>query len=57
VAPVEWLRRLPTGEAIVLTGRHKPMRLRVPGWWEDAELRSLVDPRVAGAFDRQFALS
>jgi type IV secretory pathway TraG/TraD family ATPase VirD4 len=54
VAPVEWLRRLPAGEAIVLTGRHKPMRLRVPGWWEDGELRRLVDPRVAAAFDARF---
>jgi type IV secretion system protein VirD4 len=57
VAPVEWLRRLPDGEAIVLTGRHKPMRLRAPGWYEDPALRALVDPRVAAAFDRQFALS
>jgi len=31
VAPVEWLRRLPAGEAIVLSGRHKPM-LRRPSW-------------------------
>jgi len=42
VAPVEWLRR------------HKPMRLRMPGWWEDGELRALVDPRVAAAFDARF---
>jgi len=49
VAPVEWLRRLPDGEAIVLTGRHKPMRLRVPGWYEDPALREMVDPRVAAA--------
>jgi type IV secretion system protein VirD4 len=56
VAPVEWLRRLPDGEAVVLTGRHKPMHLRVSGWYEDPALRALVDPRVATAFDRQFAL-
>jgi hypothetical protein len=33
------------------------MRLRVSGWYEDPALREMVDPRVAAAFDRQFALT
>jgi len=55
VAPPEWLRRLREGTAIVLTGSTKPMRLRIPGWFEDPELRAQIDPEVAAAFDAQFA--
>lgn len=54
VAPPSWLRKLPRGTAIVMTGRFKPMRLQVPGWYEDPRLRARVDPVVAAAFDAQF---
>lgn len=50
VAPPSWLRALPDGEAVVLTGRYKPMRLRVPGWWETHE-RDLIRPEVAARYD------
>jgi type IV secretory pathway TraG/TraD family ATPase VirD4 len=55
LAPPSWLRRLGSGTAIVITGSHKPMRLRVPGWYEDKAMRALVDPVTAAAFDAQFA--
>jgi len=55
LAPPAALRKLTAGTAIVLTGSHKPMRLRVPGWYEDRALRALVDPAVAAAFDAQFS--
>lgn len=57
LAPPSYLRRLPTGTALVLTGSHKPMRLTIPGWYEDKELRALVDRQTAAAFDKQFASS
>lgn len=50
IAPPAWLRSLPSGEAVVLAGRYKPMRLRVPGWWETAE-RDLIDPNIAARYD------
>lgn len=54
-APPESIREMDADLAIMLSGRRKPMRIRVPGWFEDAELRALVDPEVAAEFDRQFA--
>jgi type IV secretory pathway TraG/TraD family ATPase VirD4 len=42
LAPVAWLRNQPEGTAIVLTGRVKPMRLTVPGWWEQPQLARLM---------------
>jgi type IV secretory pathway TraG/TraD family ATPase VirD4 len=55
VAPVSFLRSLAPDEAIVLSGRHPAIRVRLPGWFEDPQLRAMVDPEVAAAFDRQFA--
>lgn len=54
VAPPHWLRRQPTGTAITLSSTFKPMRLHVPGWFEDPRLRSMIDPQVALQFDAQF---
>ncbi len=53
-APPDWLRRLPPGSAIALTGTAKPMWITVRGWYEDPRLRGKVDPQVAARFDRQF---
>lgn len=55
LAPPSWLRRMPGGTALVVTGPHKPMRVTLPGWFEDPELRAMVDPDVAAAFDERFA--
>lgn len=55
VAPAADLRQMPAGEAIVICGAYKPMRVRLPGWFEDPALRALVDPTVAQAFDDAFA--
>jgi type IV secretion system protein VirD4 len=55
LAPPSWLRRMPGGTALVLTGPHKPMRLTLPGWFEEPELRAMVDPDVAAAFDERFS--
>jgi type IV secretory pathway TraG/TraD family ATPase VirD4 len=54
LAPVSYLRRTPTGTAIVLTGQTKPMRLQVPGWWEQPDLARLVHRDVRRAYHRQF---
>lgn len=55
LAPASWLRQLPQDQCIAIVKEHKPMRLRIPGWFEDAALRKLVDPEVARRFDDQFA--
>ena len=54
LAPIVYLRRQSTGTAIVLTGQTKPMRLTVPGWWEQPELAHLVDPSIRTAYNNQF---
>ncbi|MEO6711951.1 MAG: type IV secretory system conjugative DNA transfer family protein [Mycobacteriales bacterium] len=51
VAPVEYLRQLSDGSAIVLYGRLPAMRLRTTAWYEDRELRPLVHPEAARASD------
>lgn len=55
VAPQSWLRKRPANEAIVLSGNYPPMRLILPGWFEDKSLRKLIDPTVAARFDAAFA--
>lgn len=54
-APPESIRELDADLAIMLSGRRKPMLLKVPGWFEDPALRAKVDADVAAEFDRQFA--
>lgn len=55
VAPPSWLRELPTGEAIVISRNYKPMHLATRPWYEDKEIRRLINPRVADEFDRYYA--
>lgn len=54
VAPVGWLRQLPPDEAIVLTGRYRPIRGRIPGWYEDKTLRRLIPAGAAERYDSFF---
>lgn len=54
VAPASWLRQRPSNEVIVLCGSVDPMRLTLPGWFEDPSLRAMVDPAVAARFDAAF---
>lgn len=54
VAPASWLRRLPVDEAIVISGRYPGIRVRVPGWFEDRDLRGRIDPQVASDYDAMF---
>ena len=49
MAPVADLKTMRADETIVVVGRHKPARLRQPGWWELDELRRLVPADVAAA--------
>ncbi|MCA0252619.1 MAG: type IV secretory system conjugative DNA transfer family protein [Actinobacteria bacterium] len=55
LAPAAWLRQLPQDQCIAIVKEYKPIRLRIPGWFEDPALRKLVDPEVARRFDEQFA--
>lgn len=55
VAPPEYLREMDQSQAIVITSNVRPMRLRIPGWFEDDHLRSLVNQDMAAALDREFA--
>lgn len=55
VAPADSIRELADNRAIMISWKRKPMLLEVPGWFEDPELRAMVDPEVAAEFDRQFA--
>lgn len=55
VAPPHYLATLDPEQAIVTAGGHKPMRVLLPGWWQDPTLRPLVDPAVADAFDTAYA--
>jgi type IV secretory pathway TraG/TraD family ATPase VirD4 len=52
VAPVEYLRQLKDGSAIVLYGRLPAMRLRTTPWFQDRGLRQLVDPDAARVSDQ-----
>lgn len=51
VAPPSYLRSLPRDEAIVISGHHKPMRVSLPGWWEDNTLTALIDPAVVQQYN------
>jgi len=44
VAPVEYLRQLPAGSAVVLYGREPALRLHTTAWFDDPALRRLVAP-------------
>ena len=52
VAPVEYLRQLPADTAVVLHGRDPVLRLHTTPWWDDPQLRALVDPAAAAAADK-----
>ena len=55
VAPPEYLREMDQSQAIVVTSNVRPMKLRIPGWFEDGRLRSQVNQDMAAALDREFA--
>lgn len=55
LAPPEWLNRMAPGTAIVLIAGQKPIRVSLPAWFEDDDLRAKVDPAVAAEFDDFFA--
>jgi len=55
LAPVEYLREQSRGTAIVVTDNHKPLKVKLTGWYADPRLRALVDPEVARRFDRMYA--
>jgi type IV secretory pathway TraG/TraD family ATPase VirD4 len=42
LAPVDYLRQLPLGDAIVLYGNLPPLRLRTTAYYEDRDLRDLA---------------
>lgn len=46
VAPVEYLRQLPAGSAVVLYGREPALRLNTTAWFDDPALRRLVAPEA-----------
>jgi type IV secretory pathway TraG/TraD family ATPase VirD4 len=39
LAPIDYLRQMPAGDAIVLYGNLPPIRLRTTPWFADRELR------------------
>jgi len=55
VAPTDQLRMLADDEAIVIVSNYPPIRARLRGWFEDDELRALVHPEIARAYDQTFA--
>lgn len=54
VAPASSLASIGRGKAIVVMADRKPARLAEPGWFEDKQLRSMVDPAVASVFDQEY---
>jgi type IV secretion system protein VirD4 len=46
VAPVEYLRQLPAGSAVVLYGREPALRLHITAWFDDPALRRLVESQA-----------
>jgi type IV secretory pathway TraG/TraD family ATPase VirD4 len=40
LAPLEFLRQLPRGEAVLLYGNKPPIRMRLRPWWTDQVLRA-----------------
>lgn len=55
LAPVWWLRQQSAGTAIGLTRETKPMRLVLPGWWEDPALAERVPDEVASRINDHYA--
>jgi type IV secretion system protein VirD4 len=49
------LRRLRPDEVLAIVNHHKPMKLRVPAWFESPQMRALIDPEVAQLMDAAFA--
>lgn len=55
LAPVWWLREQATGTAFALTRSMKPMRLNLPGWWEDPSLSARVPDTVKNRINQHYA--
>ncbi|MDR1388267.1 MAG: type IV secretory system conjugative DNA transfer family protein [Propionibacteriaceae bacterium] len=51
VAPPDYIRATPRGQAIVVSGEHPAMRVALPAWWEDPGLRKRIAPDAAALFD------
>ncbi|CDP48164.1 type IV secretory system conjugative DNA transfer family protein [Propionibacterium freudenreichii] len=54
VAPASSLASVGRGKAIVVMADRKPARMDEPGWFEDKQLRAMVDPSVAAVFDQEY---
>lgn len=55
LAPPEWIRQLPTGQALVIVKNFKPMHLTTQPWYLDPDQRARIDPTIAAAFDNYYA--
>lgn len=54
LAPPHFIRELADDQALAVVKNFKPMRLRTVAWYEDPELRALVDPSTAASYDAAF---
>lgn len=56
VAPPGELASMRDGASIVMCSGYKPMRLTQRGWFEDKQLRAMIDPATAARFDADFTV-
>lgn len=54
VAPASSLASIGRGKAIVVMADRKPARMDETGWFEDTQLRAMIDPAVAAVFDKEY---
>src|SRR3546814_10191817 len=52
-APVDVLRRIRTGEAVLLYGSEVPAHVRLRPWFSDSGLRSIAEGRPSGPTGRR----
>lgn len=52
LAPVEYLRQVPSDTAVVLYGREPVIRLKTRAWYDEAALRRMVDTDLADPVDQ-----
>jgi type IV secretion system protein VirD4 len=54
LAPIDYLRTLPSNVAVVLSGNLPPLRVTSTPWFQDPEMRARIGPEMCAKYDRAF---
>jgi type IV secretory pathway TraG/TraD family ATPase VirD4 len=54
VADPELIRAMPKNQAVLIAGQYKAARISIPAWYENDQMRRLVNRDIAAAYDQAF---